>query len=60
MSQNQQFQLQQDVIDVVLPSPKQSRQNLINLGCMGIGTLLLAATFYGTDIIPNNLNILAR
>jgi hypothetical protein len=50
MSQNQQFQLQQDVIDVVLPSPKQSRQNLINLGCMGIGTLLLAATFYGTDI----------
>ncbi|AFZ04623.1 DEAD/DEAH box helicase family protein [Calothrix sp. PCC 6303] len=50
MSQNKQFQLEQDVIDVVLPSPQQSRQNLINLSCMGIGTLLLAASFYGTDI----------
>ncbi|BDA76359.1 hypothetical protein CAL7716_105250 (plasmid) [Calothrix sp. PCC 7716] len=50
MSQNKQFQLEQDVIDTVLPSPKQSRQNLLNLGCMGIGTLLLAGAFYGTDI----------
>jgi hypothetical protein len=50
MSQNKQFQLEQDVIDVVLPSPRQSRQNLINLTCMGIGTLLLAGSFYGTDI----------
>ncbi|NJL78528.1 MAG: hypothetical protein HC917_06140 [Richelia sp. SM2_1_7] len=50
MSQNKQFQLEQDAIDVVLPSPKQSRQNLLNLSCMGIGALLLAGTFYGTDI----------
>ncbi len=50
MSQNEQFQLEQDVIDTVLPSPKQSRQNLLNISCMGIGTLLLAGAFYGTDI----------
>lgn len=50
MSQNKQFQLEQDVIDVVLPSLKQSQQNLINLSCMGIGALLLAGSFYGTDI----------
>lgn len=50
MSQNKQFQLEEDVIDVVLPNPQQSRQNLVNLSCMGIGTLLLAGSFYGTDI----------
>ncbi|BDA76482.1 hypothetical protein CAL7716_106480 (plasmid) [Calothrix sp. PCC 7716] len=50
MSQNEQFQLEQDVIDTVLPNPKQSRQNLLNISCMGIGTLLLAGAFYGTDI----------
>ena len=50
MSQNKQFQLEQDAIDVVLPSPKQSQQNLLNLSCMGIGALLLAGSFYGTDI----------